>query len=317
MAPLPPVWQTVANLGTVIKNHPVSIALLATDPNRNIADYAVIAGALPSGVTLDPDTGLLAGTAPTLLQSYGFTVRVTDSRGLFADRTFTLEVIDDNVAPVWQTAAGSLGTYGIGTTVDLLLVATDLNDNITTYSVVSGTLPVGLTLNATTGQLSGTIASPAVIPTTSSFTVRVTDSGGLFSDRIFSLTAANSPPTWVTAAGSLGTWVEGRSISVTLQAEDPDNNIESYTVVSGSLPDGLSLNPYSAVISGVAANVDQNTTSVFTIRVADSLGNQNDREFSITITAYVPTVQWITPAGEIAQADTGNEFLSVLEAQKV
>lgn len=316
MAPLPPVWQTAPDLGSVIKNHPVSIALLATDPNRNITNYGVVAGALPAGVTLNAATGLLSGTAPSLIQPYGFTIRVTDSSGRFADRAFSLSVIDDNVAPIWQTAA-SLGTYGVETGIDLALVATDVNDDLLTYDVISGSLPTGITLDDATGHLTGTLGTPTVVPTTYSFTVRVSDSGGLTADRTFTLTAANAPPTWITPAGTLGTWLEGREVTVTLQAADPDNNIETYTVVAGSLPDGLVLNPYSGVISGIAANVDEDTVSTFTIRVADALGNESDREFSITITAYVPTVQWITPEGEIAQVDTGNEFLSVLEAQKV
>jgi uncharacterized repeat protein (TIGR02543 family) len=53
--------------------------------------YTVVNGALPSGVTLDPATGQIAGT-PTTAGTYTFTVRGTDSNGVYKDVVITIVV---------------------------------------------------------------------------------------------------------------------------------------------------------------------------------------------------------------------------------
>lgn len=56
-------------------------------------------GSLPSGVKVDPATGELTGI-PSRAGNYKFTIRVTDAVGNTADREFTLDVIDSNIASV-------------------------------------------------------------------------------------------------------------------------------------------------------------------------------------------------------------------------
>ena len=49
-------------------------------------------------------------------------------------------------------------------------------------------------------------------------------------------------PTWTTSAGSLGTFTEGESVSVTVAATDGSETVDTFAIVSGSLPSGRSLN---------------------------------------------------------------------------
>jgi large repetitive protein len=60
--------------------------------------YTVSNGSLPAGLTLDPSTGQLAGT-PTTAGTYTFTVRATDSNGVFKDVVVTLVVAAATVTP--------------------------------------------------------------------------------------------------------------------------------------------------------------------------------------------------------------------------
>jgi large repetitive protein len=60
--------------------------------------YTVSNGSLPAGLTLDPLTGQLAGT-PTTAGTYTFTVRATDSNGVFKDVVVTLVVAAATVTP--------------------------------------------------------------------------------------------------------------------------------------------------------------------------------------------------------------------------
>jgi len=87
--------------------------------------------------------------------------------------------------PAWTTAAGSLGSPTRSTSFTTTLAAT--GDAQLTYSVFSGTLPSGITLNSSTGVLSGTTPNDSV-STTYNFTIRSTDAQNQDSDRAFSLT---------------------------------------------------------------------------------------------------------------------------------
>jgi uncharacterized repeat protein (TIGR02543 family) len=53
--------------------------------------YTISSGTLPSGLTLDPATGQIAGT-PTTAGTYTFTVRVTDSNGVYKEVVITIAV---------------------------------------------------------------------------------------------------------------------------------------------------------------------------------------------------------------------------------
>jgi hypothetical protein len=190
------------------------------------------------------------------------------------------KVLLANQPPVWVTSAGSLGNFSEDASINYQLDATDANGDTLSYSVVSGALPAGLSLSSA-GVISGT-PTAVTTDTTSNFTVSVSD--GAFSvQQAFSLTIlnVNHTPTWITSAGSLGTYDHESSISITLQANDPDNDSLTYSLTSGSLPAGLSLSS-AGVISGLASAVVSDTTSNFTVSVSDG-DLAVSRSFSITI----------------------------------
>ena len=94
-------------------------------------------------------------------------------------------------------------------------------------------------------------------------------------------------PTWSTTAGLLATINDSYgsySPIATVAAADPDAGASiTYSVVSGSLPAGTSLNSANGQISGDPTDVVSQTTSNFTIRATDNAGNTSDRAFSITV----------------------------------
>jgi alpha-tubulin suppressor-like RCC1 family protein len=87
--------------------------------------------------------------------------------------------------PTWTTGAGSLGSANTGTAVNITLAAT--GDAPVTYSVFSGTLPPGVTLNSSTGVLSGTTPSVGV-ETTYNFVIKANDLQSQDTNRSFSFT---------------------------------------------------------------------------------------------------------------------------------
>lgn len=131
--------------------------------------FDISGGALPTGLAIDPDTGVISGTTTlTSGQSATFTVRVTDSGAIPAEATkaFTITGMDalaitTSVLPgatqklaytTSITGSGGVGAYN--------------------WTVSAGTLPTGVTLGATTGILSGTPALCGSFP----ITVKLTDS---------------------------------------------------------------------------------------------------------------------------------------------
>ena len=87
-------------------------------------------------------------------------------------------------------------------------------------------------------------------------------------------------PAWVTAAGSLGTFAGGETISVSVSA----TSATAYAIQSGSLPGGLSLNTSTGAITGTESGATSDTTYNFTIRATDAEAQTADRAFSIDIT---------------------------------
>jgi len=168
-----------------------------------------------------------------------------------------------------------------------------------TYSLISGSLPSGLTLDTSTGIISG-ISSNVVSNTLFTFTVEANDGLSIL-NKTFSLTVLNInlPPVWSTSSGTLGTFNEGDTItSIALVATDPNNDTLTFSLLNGSLPTGLTISN-SGVISGTVSNSIVTTTSTifsFTIRVSDGLLFV-DRNFSITILKVNTPPTWSTPSG--------------------
>jgi len=93
-------------------------------------------------------------------------------------------------------------------------------------------------------------------------------------------------PAWSTAAGTLGTGYETSAVSSTVSAAS--NSAVTYSVVSGTLPTGVTINA-SGTISGTSPLVGGSTTYTFTVRATDAENQDTDRSFSLTINPDVVT----------------------------
>lgn len=275
---LPPVWVTGPDLGLVSGPR----MLVANDPEGYPVTYS--SQNLPAGVTLNQTTGELA---PNGAMAGKYTIIVDASDGVgFTRREFTMRI---NNAPVWQTPAGSIGTFTTGSPMSFQLVATDADADALTYSVVGGALPAGVTMTKD-GLISG---SPTGDGT---FTVSVTD-GYTSVDRAFTFTA-NAAPIWVTPAGSIGKWNIGTPLNFQFNAQDADNDVLTYSVAPGfAIPAGLTLSS-SGLLSGTA-----NLERTFTLRVTDAHGTYADRSFTVEVNV-APV--WVTGANAVGPFAVGS-----------
>ena len=201
-----------------------------------------------SQITLTNAANLPADNEP-------FRVKVTNGAGLSVE---SAQGIDAGSVPAFTTAAGTLATTTRwDEAVSVTVQATDAENTISGYTVTEGNLPAGLTLDGTTGAITGT--STEQTTTTHTFTIGATDSAGNTNTRQFNIQIVNAAPVWNSPAeGGAEGLEQDVAGSITLTATDPEGEPVSYT--SGTLPIGLSLS--GNVISGTPTVVANTSVAV-------------------------------------------------------
>jgi hypothetical protein len=104
-------------------------------------------------------------------------------------------------------------------------------------------------------------------------------SSSLYATKTASVTAGGDP-VWDTSSGSLGSMLNGSLATLSVSASDPDGSTVSYSLVSGSIPNGLSLNSVNGELSGTPSS--QGNYS-FILAATDTSGNITNRSFSIEV----------------------------------
>ena len=136
----------------------------------------------PNTVTRNSSTQLTINA--TLAVDGTYFIRVENPDGIAVRSSTALLTVSD--APTWTTASGSLGSVAQGGAFSATVVAT--SDSAITYSVQSGALPTGITLNTSTGVISGTESGSDTGETVYNFTLRATDAELQTADRAFTIT---------------------------------------------------------------------------------------------------------------------------------
>lgn len=276
----------------------LAIASLSPTVTGGIVNGYNISPVLPAGLSFDRATGVISGTPTITSPQTNYTVTATNSGGV---STTTISIqIQAPAAPAGLNYP-SPNTYSVGATINNLK-PTVSGGNVTSYSV-SPALPAGLSLNANTGEISGT---PSVISNLTDYTITALNIGGSTTAVIrISVVAAQAPSSlsYISSSSfSVGTAIVNLVPTVT-------GVVTNYSV-SPSLPAGLSLNSSTGVISGtpMAASLQTNytitatnsggkTTANLSITVANALSPSslsysvsNSFQVGIPINNLIPTV---------------------------
>ena len=193
--------------------------------------YSVIAGALPTGLSLA--SNLITGT-PTTTGTFSFTIRATDAAGCTTSRTYTWNVI----CPTITVNPATLPAATTGVAYSRTLSVTG---GVAPITLMTTSLPPWLSLSG--NVLSGTPPAAA----TYTFDVTATDANNCTFRRTYSL-VVNCPTITVTTATVPGA-TRGVSYSKALAATGGQAP-RTLAIATGSLPPGLTLST-SGVISGI------------------------------------------------------------------
>jgi hypothetical protein len=247
---------------------------------------------LPPGITLQgpgellasnltPGRSYLSGRA-LALGTYDFTVVVTDSLGATASRHYEWKV-----APLaWSYNSLALAgtppiTFGVPYTQPLLVMG-----GTGTYTFAAVSMPPGLSVDASSGVISGTPANTG----TTTHQLQATDGDGY--SFVANVTFNNVSPTGTTLGLNTPASTIQQGSTLTFNVT-PTGGTGPYTVTAvTALPPGFTLFQLSGTIVALTGIGFEPGVFTFTLRAEDSLGNIGVRDGRVTVQ---PLVAFTTP----------------------
>jgi hypothetical protein len=248
--------------------------------------WTVTSGTLPAGLSLNASTGVISGT-PTAAVASSFTVQVQDLGGNTATKAFTLHTFNPLVITTTSLPDAYIGQSYSQTIQTLYAVSPYL------WSVTAGSLPAGLSLNTSTGVISGVATTVG----TSAFTVSIVDANGQVASKslqivvkqVVQITTSSLP-----AATASASYIANLAATSSASPSTPF----TWVITSGNLPAGLSL-ASTGVISGAPTAAG---TSNFTVQVTDASGNAATKDLSIVVNPAPLITTTTLPEGTVTIA---------------
>ena len=247
--------------------------------------------------------GNVTGTGP-VSEPFSMTVVAKVTMGANASYTLTsLNLMATQVLPLTLACPSASGQTNMA--YDSHVVA---GGGLPPYTyATSGTLPVGLSLNPSTGELSGTPVASGIFPFTALITDSSGNSGSNSQQAACSITITNPPAPLSLACPAAGVQQDTNySSSLAATGGTPPY---SFSLSSGSLPPGLSLNPSTGAITGSPTTAGPFS---FTGKAVDSSGTAGTNTATAACKITVaPPLALSCPAGT---GQVGVAYASALSA---
>jgi len=290
-------------------------------------------------------------TTKSISKNFDFVVRVSDSTS-YADQgnsifvysadywrisnsSITIDMTTlggypltaDNSAsrrPIFKTAS-DLGTFRHDNAIVVKIDVEDfdpLQANLE-YSVISGSMPAGVSINLGSGEIYGTLARQVAIETDYTFTIRanrvVATGINVFTDQIFTMKVIGEIDigiAFITNA-DLGTLPADIPSTLSIIAiADETNRVLTYSVTSGSLPTGITLSPHGNLIGTIDPSdfTDSTRAYTFTVTVSDQYQSAaTSKEFTLNIDIPYTTIEYGNMTGHSTSFIDQNIFYSIAQ----
>lgn len=242
-------------------------------------------GGLPPGLTLNAD-GTITGT-PTTPGNYAFVAQVQDADSSVYTASFSIRILSRLIR---KHRAIRPGAVGVAYTFTFMVTG---NTGAVTWSIVSGNLPAGLSLDTSTGVVSGTpTADSAGLGGISYFTIRASDAGS---------GEALDMPSSITVYDELYGGVIGEYLGLDLSAQYvptvfrgveyiaqayANRMVPGVRFYAANLPSGIRINNLTGEIRGKTLDPPTPINALapyFQLTITDSIGSSTTIQFHIPI----------------------------------
>ena len=230
--------------------------------------------------------------------------------------------------PVYTTGP-DLGTFRHDNQIAIAIDVEDFDPQQADleYTVISGSLPSGLSVNLNTGEISGQIARQSAVAVDYSFTIRANrvvgteDSSVLnvFTDQVFTMKIIGEIDIGITFSTDtdIGTLVADQpsTLNVVAVAESA-NRVLSYSVTAGSLPPGITLSDQGNLLGTIDPDdfTDSTRTYTFTITVSDQYQDvATSKEFNVIVDIPLTTIRYGNMLGEATSLIDQNIFYNIAQ----
>jgi large repetitive protein len=291
-----------------------TVAVSKTGTVSGTVSFAVTAGSLPPGLTMSASSGTSTAITgnPTRAGTFNFTIKATDgglTSTLAYQITVTVQGPPDQLVCTSAVNGGFLES-GVCVLPDAVAGLPYQGHLVTSHqaggslSVVSGSLPAGLSLPATFNGSGDIVGGTPTTVGGSSFTVQGTGDQGQPLYQAYSIAVDQNQPLAVVlpAEGStLGPGMVGGAYAQNFFLSGGAAPY-SWSVASGQLPPGLSLQTFSDPRDAndeLAGTATKAGTYTFTMRLTDYNGQQATQQFSLTIDPALQITPTTLPAGTV------------------
>jgi len=229
-----------------------------------------------------------------------------------------------NRRPVFRTGS-DLGTFRHD---NALVIKIDVEDfdplqGDLEYSIQSGSLPPGVSIDINSGELYGQLARQSAVETTYTFTVRanrvVATGINVFTDQQFTMKVIGEIDigiafTTPTVIGTLKADIPS-ILSVEAVAEET-NRVLSYSVTEGSLPTGITLSEQGNLLGTIDPSdfTDSTRSFTFTVTVSDQYQESaTSKEFTLNIDIPFTQVEYGNMSGHATSFIDQNIFYNIAQ----
>jgi len=277
------------------------------------ASLTFTAEGLPSGLVIDPETGVITGTLLSGTSAdgpYVVAITATDAAGASVTTEFVWEV--ENVDPVIVSPLPAIAANdGEAVTIPTASNFGDTDGDDLTFSATG--LPEGLMIDPETGVISGTISGSSSVDGPYEVTVTVSDPEGGEVSSTFTLDVSNPAPEVDLESLPSGVLTDEVLVGAPFVMDvgdivsDPDGDA-ALSFSSDELPAGITLDPDTGRLSGVPTEA-QDEPYAFTVYVSDGEGGVTPIEVRLMIMedGFVGLVE--TPQESILTEVDPYEFL--------
>ena len=237
---------------------------------------------LPVGITLDGTTGEISGT-PTVLSSLTTYTVYANNTGGSASTTIDFTVNDVIPSAITYSSTSYVETKDAVMTTGTPTVS---GGPVVTWSI-SPALPTGISIDSSTGEISGT---PTILSTITTYTITATNTGGSATTTI-DITVNDVIPSLISYSGSPFTLTKDVTMTSNLPSYS-GGTVTSWTV-SPALPNGLSIDSTTGEISGTPTDIT--ASAIYTVTASNS-GGSDTVDITIVVNDEIPSAVSYNPS---------------------